>query len=256
MPAPWRSNSPFPTGSSFGAVKRDAVQRCYYQTAYQRGVPGSMPAEEDRGENFMDLHSVGQRTSKYMDYQLKTAPLLNRNACASTAFSAKPLGDCHANRMLAENFKQGTNSAPKGLNVTLDGHSEYEACFRKRGQEDLERARQKGASQGASVFARTKTLGGSGNSLEKTSHTQLNFTPPNLTVAKPLKVLLPRQCLDLGGQPRPAGTRTTHQRSFAAGSGLAAARMSASAPDLGDLRAQMPDPPPSAGGGVLAAPWQ
>uniref|UniRef100_A0A7S1Q1E6 Uncharacterized protein n=1 Tax=Alexandrium catenella TaxID=2925 RepID=A0A7S1Q1E6_ALECA len=247
-----RSNSPFPTASSLGAVSKDEVRKTYYQTAYQRGVPGRKPSEEDRGENFLDVHAVGQRSSKYMEYQLKTAPLLNRNACASTRdFTAKPLGDCKANRLLADNFKQGSNSGPKGLDVSLDGRTEYEVTYLKADPEQMEWARQKSAAsvQGGNVFVRTKTLNSTGHSWEKQSHAHMKYTTPNLKVAKPLKVILPRQCLDLGGSAKQALTRTNHQHYFAPGSGLpaaAAARsltMSASAPDLASLRrGEMPDP--------------
>jgi len=222
---------------------------CYYQTAYQRGVPGRVPVEEDRGENFADIHSVGQRTSKYMDYQVKTAPLLSRSACASTVYSAKPLGGSNVNRMLAENFKDGVSRAPKGLDVVLDGTTEYESSFPRVDCGDMEKARQKSAAeaQGGNVFVRTKTLGGSGHSLETRSHTHMKYVTPDMGVAKPTKVILPRQSLDLGGAARGASTRTSHQRWFAPGSGLpaAAARglsLSSSAPDLsGPLRGTRPD---------------
>jgi len=189
-----------------------------------------------------------------MDYQLKTAPLLNRNATASVRdFSAKPLGDCDANRLLASTFKQGSKSAPKGLDICLDGRSEYEATFPRRDHEEMERARQKSAAavQGGNVFVRTKTLGGSGYSMEKASHTHMRYIKPDMKVAKPLKVILPRQSMDLGGHPNPreAPTRTNHQQAFPAGSGLAAATaarsltLSASAPDLSRvMQGVRPDP--------------
>jgi len=210
-----------------------------------------MPAEEDRGENYLDIHSVGQRTSKYMEYQLNTAPLLNRNATQVTReFNPKPLGDCNVNRMLAQNFKQGVASAPKGLDVTLDGLTLHEAEYPKRSNEDLLRARQQAASTGAGVFARTKTLGGSGYLMEKQSHMHMKFITPDLTVAKPMKVVLPRQCMDLGGNPREVRTRSSLQQSFPPGSGLAAATAvqslsrSASTPELSRVLSSMARPDP------------
>lgn len=265
MPQHYRSNSPFPTGNCLAAVSKDEVRKAYYETASQRGVPGRVSSQEDRGENFLDIHSVGQRDSKYMDYQLKTAPLLNRNATANTkAFSAKPLGDDKANRMLAENFKKGSAAGPKGLDVCFDGKSEYEVTYLRMNPGQMERARQKSAAavQGGNVFVRTKTLGGSGYSMEKTSHAHMKFIEPNLKVAKPLKVILPRQCLDLGGAPKQVLARTNNTQSFAPGSGLAAATaarnltLSSSAPDLSNLmNGERPDPVEAAVGLTRRAPF-
>ena len=40
------------------------------------------------------MHSIGQKRTKYMGFPLKTAPLLDRTACAYTRdFMECPLGD-------------------------------------------------------------------------------------------------------------------------------------------------------------------
>mmetsp|Transcript_64067 Transcript_64067/g.144605 ORF Transcript_64067/g.144605 Transcript_64067/m.144605 type:complete len:89 (-) Transcript_64067:9-275(-) len=85
MPEHNRRNAPLPTSGCLSAVSKEEARRIYYQTSYQHDVPGRMPSEEDRGENFIDVHSIGRRTNKYMDFQLSTAPLLNRNATQSEA---------------------------------------------------------------------------------------------------------------------------------------------------------------------------
>merc|ERR1719253_154063 len=64
--------------------------------------------EEDRAENFDEIHSVGKKHTKYMKFHPSRAPLVDRTACKyHQEFTQKPLGDCETNKALAENFKQG-----------------------------------------------------------------------------------------------------------------------------------------------------
>merc|ERR1719389_674765 len=64
--------------------------------------------EEDRTENFDQIHSMGKKNTKYMKFHPSRAPLVDRTACRYTQeYIARPLGDCETNKALAENFKQG-----------------------------------------------------------------------------------------------------------------------------------------------------
>lgn len=234
MPDPWRSNSPFPTAASLAAVSKDEVRRCYYETTYDRGVPGRAPSQEVVGENFFDIHSIGKRTSKYMEYQVSKAPLLNRLACQhSRDFTAMPLGDNEVNKQLAASFKAGSAVGRKGLDVPMEGRTVTEAGFPAHGAEAMRRARQKSADSGAGIFARTQTIGGVGYLLETQSHAHRQYKTPEAALAKPLKVILPRQNLSLEGRFRDVRLRTSQQEHFPAGSGLAATSVQASRRLLG-----------------------
>merc|ERR1719277_2589327 len=106
--------------------------KVYYQTTSQRDVCGRAPCAVARGENFDNVHSIGKKTTKYLEFQQSTAPLLSRDACHyHKEFTPHPLGDCEMNRALAQQFKGGLAAGGKaGIDRPLDGMSINETDLR------------------------------------------------------------------------------------------------------------------------------
>merc|ERR1719487_2408564 len=93
----------------------EQMQRLYYRTTQSTDVPGRQPQKE-ADENFLDIHSIGQRPTRYMAVDAFKAPLVNRLACNHTkSFVPLPLGDNVVNKALAENFKSGVSASTQAL---------------------------------------------------------------------------------------------------------------------------------------------
>jgi len=83
-----------PAKAAMSGLSREEIQRFFYQTQQAREFLGTQAPEDAKCENFMDIHIVGQRDSKYMKYQHKHAPLLTRENCEHTrAYVGHDLSD-------------------------------------------------------------------------------------------------------------------------------------------------------------------
>merc|ERR1719343_378893 len=119
---------PFPGNTAVKSVSQTDLRRLTYGTTYKTGVPGKVHGEDDKWENFIDLHGVGRRDTRYMKFQKMKAPLLDRSACTNRQdFVALPLGDNIINSELAENFKGNVNAGKGGLDVSAQHKSTYTA---------------------------------------------------------------------------------------------------------------------------------
>eukprot|EP00927_Polykrikos_kofoidii_P079936 TRINITY_DN7678_c0_g1_i1.p1 TRINITY_DN7678_c0_g1~~TRINITY_DN7678_c0_g1_i1.p1 ORF type:complete len:254 (+),score=13.54 TRINITY_DN7678_c0_g1_i1:143-904(+) len=154
----------------------EVMQKLYYRTQVS-DLPFHKPTQEQRGENFIDIHGVGQRASKYLEYQERTAPLLNRLACTYTqGYTALPLGDNVVNKALARSFKEGTGSNQSTQNpIPLDSRTSYDDTFKELTSSDLKKAVQKNQQP---PFEKTFTVCPPGELLEQKSHAHRLFGKP------------------------------------------------------------------------------
>eukprot|EP00928_Gymnodinium_smaydae_P054349 TRINITY_DN38135_c0_g1_i1.p1 TRINITY_DN38135_c0_g1~~TRINITY_DN38135_c0_g1_i1.p1 ORF type:complete len:278 (-),score=60.70 TRINITY_DN38135_c0_g1_i1:123-899(-) len=204
-----------PSAATFAKLTPEQVRRVCYTTQANRDFPGRKPAQEHIGENYVEVHGIGQRKSKYLDFQLKTAPLLNRTACRhNQAYGPLPLGDNVVNRALATSFKEGFKAGVGSNPCPLDGSTAHEEQFPLKDsstlQQDLKFARQKSKKPKAEL---TFTVCPPGNLLETKSHEQRQFSAPQLDLkSEPVKPPVP--CHYIGGSAQrifpPTATKQVH----------------------------------------------
>lgn len=218
MPSFYQSAGPLPSSKSLKGFTKEQLQLAYYTTSSSQALQRRPATLEERGENYTDIHLIGKRTTKYLEFHVNKAPLTNRNACKHTQdYVPLPLGDVAVNRALAEVFKGGAKDGPGGSLAPLDGRTMYEDTFQDlpptECRDRIALARQESAKPKAEL---TFTICPPGKFMEMRSHEQEKFQRPNASLAKPTKVMLPKQGLSLGGAAIAADVRpkTNFQREF------------------------------------------
>eukprot|EP00418_Pyrodinium_bahamense_P046821 CAMPEP_0179191028 /NCGR_PEP_ID=MMETSP0796-20121207/94873_1 /TAXON_ID=73915 /ORGANISM="Pyrodinium bahamense, Strain pbaha01" /LENGTH=258 /DNA_ID=CAMNT_0020895235 /DNA_START=144 /DNA_END=920 /DNA_ORIENTATION=+ len=232
----YKSSGCFPGQTAVSSVSQEDLKKLTYRTAYKHGTPGRMMSEEDKWENFSDVHGIGQKDTKYIRFQKNTAPLLDRSACSSTRdFIAKPLGDNQINAQLAESFKANTFTSKKGLDVSAQQNSCYSAEFVQYPTERMVSAKQKSFKprQG-----RTQPLSSITHLMETHSASQLEYVPPHAELAKAAEILLMRPNLGLSGSWGSGPPKSSYGRDFNGGR----VRRYGSEPQLVNL--DLPEAPP------------
>jgi len=186
----------FPSASAVMSVSTTDRNKVYFASTHKAQfswASGTMP-EEDRAENFDQIHSVGKKNTKYMKFHPSRAPLVDRTACKyNQEFTAKPLGDCETNRALAENFKNGGMSRSSS-SPFLGLKSSYMETFAGHAPENMRAAKQKSCAPRKVL---TQTLGGAGGMLETVSNSHSSHRVPPMALAKPGLVVLPKPNLTL-----------------------------------------------------------
>jgi len=186
----------FPSQTAVRSVSTNDLSKVYFASTSRsqfNWASGTMP-EEDRTENFDQIHSVGKKNTKYLKFQASKAPLVDRTACKyNQEFTAKPLGDCETNKALAENFKQGGMS--KGMSSPFLGlKSSYMDTFVHHSDTSMRSAK---ARSCAPRKVLTETLGGAGGLLETVSNSHNSHRAPPIALAKPGEVIPPKPNLTL-----------------------------------------------------------
>jgi len=203
----------FPSQTAVRSVSSSDLNRIYYATtnkAQFTWFSGTMP-EEDRTENFDQIHSMGKKHTKYMKFHPSRAPLVDRTACKyHQEFTPKPLGDCETNKALAENFKQGGMSRSMS-SPFLGLKSNYMDTFAGHDYKTLKSAKQRSCAPRKVL---TETLGGAGGLLETVSNSHSSHRVPPLSLAKPGEVMLPKPNLTLTEKTSNAFFRSQAKRDF------------------------------------------
>mmetsp|Transcript_60476 Transcript_60476/g.168953 ORF Transcript_60476/g.168953 Transcript_60476/m.168953 type:complete len:250 (-) Transcript_60476:227-976(-) len=199
----------FASQSSFAHLSPEEVRKVCYRTQAMSSFPGRTPTQEVMGENFADIHAIGQRDSKYMGFQLKKAPALNRLACRHTQdFVPHPLGDNIVNKALAENFKGGLRTNQGGTPGALDTSSLYEDSFQNRTASDMKKAISRNMKPPQAL---TNTVAPPGKLMETKSLYHTDFIRRNVNFAtKPAAPPVPG--LYIGGAAQGVRSKTTNSR--------------------------------------------
>jgi hypothetical protein len=203
----------FPSTSAVRSVSTADLNRIYFASTSKAQFSwesGTMP-EEDRTENFDQIHSMGKKNTKYMKFHPSRAPLVDRTACRYTQeYIARPLGDCETNKALAENFKNGGMS--KSMSSPFLGlKSSYMDTFAGHNQTAMRSAKQRSC---APRKVRTETLGGAGGLLETVSNSHNSHRAPPMALAKPGEVVLPKPNLTLTERTSGGFFRSQAKRDF------------------------------------------
>jgi len=219
-----------PSQNVMKTLTQEDMRKLYFRTMASTEHAGRRLPAEDAAENYGDVHDMGKRNGKYMKYQQKRAPLVDRSACRySRDFITLPLGDNICNGQLAASFKQGLGSGGKGVQAPMLAKSSYMADFPEMNDKQLKAAKQGSCRP---EQARTQTIGGTGDMLEVQSHVHQKFAPPPTGLELAGKILIPKPNLSVGmniGEP----PRTSYKSEF----GRSAQNMmkSGSAPQLNTL---------------------
>lgn len=212
----YKSQGYKPSRKSTSSLTKEEIRKLYFSTTSSRDVPGRVSTEEERGENFYDVHGIGQRTSKYMDYQMKTAPLIQRSACSHTSqFVPMVLGDNVVNRQLADSFKEGWQAgkgpslAPMTANsVSFEDFPAATAAQMARCTPYIEKP---------DAMERTSTICTKGDLMETQSHEQNQYRNKSEGKRKkreaPLSWLY-RGSMDIGGAPPKVPTGSAYYNEF------------------------------------------
>lgn len=126
-------------------VTSEDVRRLYFRTTSAATfVPKDLAFA--RTENFVDVHAIGQKSGKYMNYQKKRAPLLDRTSCKYYAeFTPLPLGDNKINTELAQTFKDRSGANKAMTEAKFAAASNYTEAFRPPTRDQAKFARPKSA---------------------------------------------------------------------------------------------------------------
>jgi len=187
------------------------MQKLYFRTTQSTDVPGRQPAK-DPDENYLDIHAIGQRPTKYMPVEGFKAPLVNRLATNHTrAYVPLPLGDNQVNKALAEDFKTGVSATVNALYKPIGADTMSQSDFPEYDLETMRRAKSRSFKPQAGL---TNTLNGLGSQLVTKSHEHTHFGVPNRELAKSRVEKKPRPGLDIGGDARPVRGRTDYDRQY------------------------------------------
>mmetsp|Transcript_72720 Transcript_72720/g.187614 ORF Transcript_72720/g.187614 Transcript_72720/m.187614 type:complete len:261 (+) Transcript_72720:126-908(+) len=212
MPNTYQSMGCLPRAGAVNSVTKDDLRRLTYRTTSGTGVPGRVMSEEDKWENFVAVHDIGKKDSKYMKFQKNTAPLLDRSACTNRRdFVELPLGDNVINTALATSFKGGVNAGNKGLDVTAKADSMYKSAFGGYTGDRLKGAKQKSVKPKAS---RTQTITGMTDLMETRPSSHISFATPHAELAAAAEIMLAKNNLGLSGKWEGPPPKTSYKSEF------------------------------------------
>lgn len=205
MPSLYSSYGVFPSPSAIRSKSSTELRDLYFKTSktptdvkalYFKNPDGTARDEVERAENFDQIHSIGKRNTKYLKFQKNTAPLVDRTACRyHKDFIAFPLGDNVVNRDLAAVYKAG---APRLQSMpSLGAKSNYSEQFSRATPSQMRACKM--PSQ-APKQTRTETLGGTGDTMVKTSSMHQNFQGPRDGMAVSCPSFIPKSNLTLSGK--------------------------------------------------------
>lgn len=118
-----------PSSSAYRSASTQELERLCYTTTTGTQFAGRNLDADGRTENMGAILLIGQqRTNKYLNFQLKQAPLLDRSSCHYTrAFSRPPSAGTLASD-IAE-FVKLKQAMPRGKQAKLQGTTRYSEQF-------------------------------------------------------------------------------------------------------------------------------
>eukprot|EP00929_Paragymnodinium_shiwhaense_P048632 TRINITY_DN24561_c0_g1_i1.p1 TRINITY_DN24561_c0_g1~~TRINITY_DN24561_c0_g1_i1.p1 ORF type:complete len:363 (-),score=67.07 TRINITY_DN24561_c0_g1_i1:101-1189(-) len=149
-----------PCKSVLSAASAEDVKRCYFQTSKHRAFRGRGPERDKdaKSENMINVHFVGQRLeNKYLKFQVKTAPLLDRASCHyHKDFLPRPLGDNVMNREMAKVNKAG--KGPATTQAAFSDSTQYNETFRPPTAKEAQEARRQDASFSREELCKSRSV--------------------------------------------------------------------------------------------------
>lgn len=186
-----------PSQSSQKHLSAEDLRRAFYQTTNDAELRGKQIPTESRGENMIDVYNIGRKDSKYMRYQIKRAPLIDRNSCQyNWDYTAMPLNGLSTTKAIARESKsKSQNAGAASRAFKFGGHvSRYKEEFKGFTGEQTAEARPGSARPPAGRSAMPK-----GDLQENVSHEQETFKQlPKDAWCKGSKVSAPMNHLQVG----------------------------------------------------------
>lgn len=168
------SHGVFTSASAVRSKSRDEVNRLYFRTTSNVEFPHKELMQADRGENLGQIHFIGSKTTKYLPYQYKRAPLQNKSACwYAHDFYEKP-SDAHDNRELAKCFVRKTPFQKAPL---LSTKSHYSHTFPILTPSEIKGARPPNQDPNR-LDEQRKTIGGDANVFTQSFSHHMHRAPP------------------------------------------------------------------------------
>lgn len=160
----------FPMSSSAAAARFGELQ---YRTTNMTEMPWRVASQEDAGENFLEVHFMGKRKTKYMDMQRSSAPLLTPNAATSRSVYVNHGIDDGEGRATAARmkFKASGPMVPTDSN-SGPMHTAYGSAFARCSENDMRFANQ----ESARPRGRTSPLATLDKLMETRSHAHSSFS--------------------------------------------------------------------------------
>jgi len=207
----------FPAQSAVRSQSCNDLQRLYFRTQNKSEHDWRTIPEADRPENFDAIHNIGKRTTRYMKFQKKVAPLVDRTATGYfKEFNAKPLGDCATNRELAKTFKGVSKTASS---PSFGIKSNYKETFLDCEPHQRKNAKQKTC---APKYGLTKTLGGTDDFMEPMSNTHRSHPIHPMELARAAPAMIPKPNLTMSSMNVGEAYRSQYHRDFANAHSVAA----------------------------------
>lgn len=212
MPKKFDSTGCFPGQSAISSVSKEDLIKLTYGTSYKNGVTGKTQSETDKWENFIDVHGIGRRDSKYMWYQKQTAPLLDRSACTSRRdFTQHPLGANVVNRLLAKEFAAGQSGGPGLCPLAAKLSSHYQEKFGGFEPERAKAAIQESCRPSPDM---TTTVTAMKDLFETRALSHVSYSLPDGSCSKPSEILLPPPNLGFVGTSQGPSAKSSYSRQF------------------------------------------
>lgn len=164
---------------------KEELQKLYFRTTTSSTFNLTGAPKEANSENMLDVHFIGQRPGKYLPYQAKRAPLLDRSSCCYTKdFVVLPLGDAPITREMAKVNKTRGSNFKSGLDAQMETQTKYREDFRPPSRTEARNARPASAKPAAT---RSTTLP-TGKLMESTSVAHQAFRlQPAIAQSQPVK---------------------------------------------------------------------
>mmetsp|Transcript_71094 Transcript_71094/g.230042 ORF Transcript_71094/g.230042 Transcript_71094/m.230042 type:complete len:232 (-) Transcript_71094:120-815(-) len=143
-----------PSNESFGcfvsqtaarsSAAQDDFRKLFFQTTYGGDMRGQSLAPEGQMESMEAVLTMGHKSNKYLNYQMKRVPNFSKEFCGySSDYSHKPNGDNHFNSHLRERLRETGSS---GSLITADlpfTKTNYASDFARHEKERMRSAKQK-----------------------------------------------------------------------------------------------------------------
>lgn len=140
------------------------------------GVTGRLQNDEDRWENFSDIHGMGKKDTKYMKFQKSRAPLLDYSGVTHKRdFVTFPLGDSEMNTEMARTFRGNVDSGRGKNPARFNDATTYGETFQRLPVERMKEAKLPSTQPKG---ARTKTLSSVNNLMETRPRSHIEHAPP------------------------------------------------------------------------------
>jgi hypothetical protein len=226
-PGKYLSHGVFTSASAVKSRPSHEVARLYFRTTSSAEFEKWDVSPRGRTESLGQIHFIGSKSTKYMPYRYKQAPLPGKDSCwYARDYTAKP-SDYTDNKQLAEFFK-GTRDVVKPT-PSMEKMSHHRQNFVEPSKDELLRSLQPAK---APPIERTKTTGGVDMPPETMSLShRTHLVPPRLALSG--KIVPPSPNLGLSGMDDDDCFRTTYRSDFLKKKLKRSPKRTASAPIVG-----------------------